>query len=231
MKNCFDFFNKIYCINLEERTDRWEECLNNFNQYGIENVTKINAIKPTGNLPPKRIGQVGCSLSFAYCIDKAINEKLDNVLILEDDFEFHLEKEDLHKKINSALKELPEDWDSLHFGGTVGNFFGIDPLEKYSENLLKLKSAFAAHCICYSNKGLKKILNHFNNNPEWHKDLIQNYECFDVFLAKLFLPNSNSFISSDLLCYQRITKSDIEQTTYDYSKWMNHNFNYYKNIL
>ena len=45
MKTPFNFFDKIYCINLEERTDRWEECLSEFKKYGIENVERIKAVK------------------------------------------------------------------------------------------------------------------------------------------------------------------------------------------
>ena len=34
------FFDKIYCINLESRVDRWESCLKQFSVKKIENVEK-----------------------------------------------------------------------------------------------------------------------------------------------------------------------------------------------
>ena len=37
MKNPFDYFDKIYCINLDYRTDRWEQVQNEFEKIGIEN--------------------------------------------------------------------------------------------------------------------------------------------------------------------------------------------------
>jgi GR25 family glycosyltransferase involved in LPS biosynthesis len=231
MKNPFEYFDKIYCVNLKERTDRWKECLDNFEKFGIKNCTRLDAVKINADIHPKRKGQIGCSLSYAMCINKAINENLKNVLILEDDFEFALQKEDLHKRINATIKELPDNWDSLYFGGTIGNFYGKEPIEKYSPNLFKLNCAHTTHSIAFSYQGLRKIVKLFDNNLEWHQKLIENYECIDVFLAKEFLPNSNSFISSDLLCYQRVSQSDIENTTYDYSHWMNHNFNQYKSKI
>lgn len=231
MKNPFDNFDRIYCVNLKERTDRWQECLDNFEKLGITNYSRLDAVKVNANIHPKRRGQIGCALSYALCINKSLNDDLKSVIILEDDFEFVLEKEDLYKKINSALDELPEDWDSLYFGGTIGNFYGKEPIEKYSDNLFKLNCAHTTHSIAFSNKGLRKIMQHFNNNPEWHQNLIENYEAIDIFLARDFLPNSNSFIFSDLLCYQRVSESDIENTTYDYSGWMNTNFNQFKSKL
>ena len=41
-------------------------------------------------------------------------------------------------------------------------------------------------------------------NELWMQKLIENHECIDVFLAKVFLPNSNSFISSDLFSVANI---------------------------
>ena len=62
MNNPFNFFDKIYCINLKERTDRWENCLRNFEKYEITNYERIDAIKINAYLSSKRKGQIGCSL-------------------------------------------------------------------------------------------------------------------------------------------------------------------------
>lgn len=43
MKNPFDYFDKIYCINLDSRTDRWERTQTEFEKVGIENrVTRTS---------------------------------------------------------------------------------------------------------------------------------------------------------------------------------------------
>ena len=40
--NPFDFFDAIYCINLEERTDRWESvCQAEFEKLGISDRIKF----------------------------------------------------------------------------------------------------------------------------------------------------------------------------------------------
>jgi hypothetical protein len=231
MNNPFNFFDKIYCINLKERTDRWENCLKNFEKYEISNYERIDAIKINGDLPSKRKGQIGCSLSFAKCFDKIINEKINKVLIFEDDFEFKLEKKELFEKLNKSIFDLPDDWDSIYFGGTVISDYGYLPLQKYTTNLYKLQSAHCLHSTGFSLNGVKKIINLFKNTQNWHIDLINNYENMDVFLAKEYHHKTKSFITTELLCYQKINLSNIEDNTYDYSEWMNRNFNYFKNLI
>lgn len=231
MKNPFEFFDKIYCINLKERTDRWEECLSEFEKYGIENVERIEAIKvKEESLSSKRIGQIGCSLSYAVCVNKSLLAKADNVLILEDDFDFIFDKEKLYYKMNKALNGLPEDWDSLYFGGTVVDEYGHAPLQSFSDKLFKLKCAHTTHSIAFSKRGLWKIAAMLNHSQEtgWHENLLKNYECIDTFFAKDYQRNTNSFITPEILCVQRSSFSDIEKTSYDYKEWMLGNFDKFK---
>jgi len=115
MNNPFNFFDKIYCINLEERKDRWEACLSNFEKLNITNFERIPAIKINGDIHPKRKGQIGCALSFCKTFEKALKDGHEKVLIFEDDFEFSISNEELFKKLDKSIKELPEDWDSLFF--------------------------------------------------------------------------------------------------------------------
>lgn len=231
MNNPFRFFDKIYCINLKERTDRWESCLKNFEKYEISNYERIDAIKVNGDLPSKRKGQIGCSLSFAKCFDKIIKEKISKVLIFEDDFEFKLEKKELFEKLNKSIFDLPDDWDSIYLGGTVISDYGYLPLQKYTTNLYKLQSAHCLHSTGFSLNGVQKIINFFGNTENWHVNLINQYEAIDIFFAKNYQKETNSFITSELLCYQKINKSNIEDNIYDYSEWMNRNFNFFKNSI
>ena len=44
--NPFDFFEEIYCINLDHRTDRWKLAQEEFDQLGIlGKVQRFSAIK------------------------------------------------------------------------------------------------------------------------------------------------------------------------------------------
>lgn len=231
MNNPFNFFNKIYCINLKERTDRWEQCLKNFEKLEITNYERIDAIKVNGDLNSKRKGQIGCAMSFVKCFNDAILKKYENILILEDDFLFIDEKEILFSKTLASINDLPNDWDSLYFGGTVVNDYNHIPIQKYSSNLFKLNSAHCLHSVAFSKNGLLKIKDFFNKKDDWYLDLINKYEAIDIFFAKDYQHQTNSFISKELLCYQKINPSNIENCISDYSQWMNRNFNYFKSII
>ena len=156
MENIFNKFDKIFCINLEERTDRWQECLLNFEKYNITNYERIDAVKIQEQINPKRKGQIGCCLSYAKTIEKAIQENLNQFLILEDDFYFTDEKDILNIKLTQSFNELPNNWDLLYLGGTVGNFYGIQPMHKFTNNLYKLNCAHTTHSIAVSKNGALK---------------------------------------------------------------------------
>ena len=43
--NPFSFFEKIYIINLDERTDRWEKCLDTFKEYELNLYERVSGVK------------------------------------------------------------------------------------------------------------------------------------------------------------------------------------------
>ena len=105
MKSPFDFFDEIYCINLERRTDRWKQCQSEFDKIGIsDRVIKFNAFDNKEN--PKK----GCYDSHLSVIKLAYERKLKNVLIFEDDVAF-LKRYD-NKKLKRAIDSLNKtDWE------------------------------------------------------------------------------------------------------------------------
>lgn len=78
-----DKFDVIYCINLDERTDRNELLLAELIKIGVDmtKVVRISAIK-------HEIPNLGCSKSHYLCLQAFEKSNHDNCLILEDDFTF-----------------------------------------------------------------------------------------------------------------------------------------------
>ena len=76
--------DKIYIINLKNRIDRWEKCLEQLKRYNITNFERFNAIRPDlskidpiqyskNNLKIDKnyiIGALGCKLSHLEVIKK-----------------------------------------------------------------------------------------------------------------------------------------------------------------
>lgn len=100
--------SKIFMINLERRPERRARMIESFNILGLEvqNFTAIDGrelnddeIKKIGIEflegyadpylnRPMTLGEIGCFLSHFYIWEKMISEKLEEVLILEDDIRF-----------------------------------------------------------------------------------------------------------------------------------------------
>ena len=77
--NPYNFFDKIICINLTTRKDRYESAKNEFNNLNIPNVEFYIANKSSNG------GRYGCFESHINVIKKAYIQGCDNILIFEDD--------------------------------------------------------------------------------------------------------------------------------------------------
>lgn len=226
MNNPFNFFDKTYCINLPERTDRWEICESNFRNFEILNFKRFNGIKPNLNIPSKRAGQIGCALSFCNIFYEAMLNDYSSVLIFEDDFSFTYEKEVLFEKLNASINELPKNWDVFYLGANIIDELYENPIENYSNNLLRIKSAYALHSVAFSKEGILKFINYFEDNIKpWHINLIEKYEAIDVFMAHKYQMNNLCLMPKELLCHQRPSFSTIEQCQMDYRFILNGNLN------
>ena len=97
-------YDKIYCINLDKRTDRWEEFQRDVLE-GLEldkdKFERISAIDTSG-LSGKDTGAIGCSLSHLKIWKDVIDNGYNSVLIFEDDFEPIVSKDKFHDVIHEA---------------------------------------------------------------------------------------------------------------------------------
>ena len=233
MNNPFNFFEKIFCINLDERVDRWDKCQNKFSQLGIsERVERFPAIKfeITDERQAKAAGRAGCALSHSTILDKAIENNLSNYLVLEDDFDLSPTPDECLLFLANSIKQLPENWDLFYLGGNLTQEYGIFPLDKFDKDLFKLKSCHTTHSFAvnssFYNK-LKEELPTKDNVFEW----LKSHDAIDVHLSKTVLAQNNTFIPSNILFVQQPDFSDIENNFYDYVSWMESNFANFKTAL
>ena len=235
MNNPFNFFDKIFCINLDDRQDRWKECCDIFNKYEINNkVERFPAFKFIHQDPQllKAMGQIGCSMSHFAITKKAKEQNLKNYLVLEDDFSFEYELEILFNHLNKSILDLPNDWDMFYLGGNLDSSYGVFPIEKWSPNLYKLNSCHTTHAFSVNNKIYDLIL---EKSPKMENESIIKWynenTVIDVYFSKHILSKNKCFIANPLLSFQRPSFSNIEQGQHDYKNWMIHNFDNYKNKL
>lgn len=218
MNHWLSYFDKIYCINLESRKDRLENCEKQFSEFGFLNVRKINAIKFNHpQLSKKSNAQIGCALSHYLVLKDAKINNYSKIMVLEDDFSFTKNVVGFHQKMNWCISELPFNWDTFYLGAYFVKGYDYNPTSTYSPNLVKVHTGFCCHSICYSSFGIDKLFKKLK--LETVDDILsfsQEYESIDWFLVREFQNTANCFAVNELLCEQIEGFSDIEQKVQSY---------------
>ena len=163
MNNPFDFFDKIYCINLPESVDRKNQVSKVFKDLGILDKVKFDAFTPR---PPNGIklsnvsiscaGVYGVSLSNLKVIFDATNSICKNMLILEDDIKIRNDINYFNKMLSLAIQELPSNWDILYLGGKPKR-----EVIKYSNHLVKVRHMVGAYAYALNRRAFIPFINKF----------------------------------------------------------------------
>lgn len=202
MSNPFDFFDKIYCINLDHRADRWDAVQLEFDKLGIsDRVERVSAVNRedvkqkhgdlVSHLSNAKLGQLAVSLSSRKCIDDAIKCGARNCLTFQDDVCFRDYDEDFFRE---ALSELPDDWECLFLGYECWKRRQLKQV--HSERLLRIEKFWMAHAIANNgisfNKFYHDCANRIVNPPPGdisgrsHEGLLWDYNNFGIRNDKKF---------------------------------------------
>ena len=201
------FFDKIYCVNLDERIDRWELAKKEFDLMGITNYIRFSAVKNEN-------GATGCRDSHIEIIKDAKKNNYKKILIFEDDFTFINTNQTL---LNNVLKQLENiNYHLFYLGATLEKNFGI--LRKVDENIVNTNFAFATHAYSVNKNIYDFIINEAPKHP-----------IIDVFYQQHIVRRGGCFISNPMMCVQRETYSDVEKKETNYAAMMLDNFNHVLN--
>jgi GR25 family glycosyltransferase involved in LPS biosynthesis len=113
---------KIYVINLKHRTDRLQSITTELERMGLMDKVEIvegSVIVAHGH------ANAGIAESHRKCIEKAMAEGYERIMILEDDCKFVVSKEDFENAINNFLRDAPSDWAGFWFG-TLATYYPND---------------------------------------------------------------------------------------------------------
>jgi GR25 family glycosyltransferase involved in LPS biosynthesis len=221
------YFDKIYCLNLDRRIDRWAKVKSEFNRLNIlverwsaidgENLEESNYSQLINEKKSSKLGKIenkfamACLLSHLSIIKDAKNNGFKKILIFEDDVIF---SNDFSEKIKIILKL---NWKLLYLGSSQFYWHKIDTSEEFYNCHNTLGTfAYAVDISLFDDiintfeKKTKSVDNLLSEIQSKHKE-----ECFTIY------PN---IVISD------VEDSDIRQSTNmsTFSKSVKWNLNMFK---
>jgi len=200
IKNCF-------YINLEHRTDRKEHVEKELNNIGIKGQ-RFNAIKMEN-------GAIGCSMSHLKLLQEAIKNKLDHILIVEDDIKF-LNPDLFKSQFNKFIENHGNNWDVILLAGN-----NMPPYQNIDETCIKVSRCQTTtgylvngHYLKILCTNIKMGLTNLLNKPDE-----PNKYAIDKFWF-ILQNNSRWFLITPPTVVQREDYSDIEKKVTNYEKIM-----------
>jgi hypothetical protein len=205
------YFNDIFCINLDQRPDRWDEVQQEFNKFNLTGVTRFSAVdgktlpKPinTGSgIPPLLPGELGVLESNLKLVKYANENNLPNFLMLEDDVVFSDEVNNLDK----YMSNIPDDWDMIYFGG---NHKYSHPPKQINETTLKLHYTVAIHCVAIKSTVydvIESILSKRSKQVDNYYTLVQQ--------------SFNVYCTNPSIAFQKEGFSDIQNRVVNYDGFL-----------
>lgn len=197
--NSFADIDEVYVINLPERADRRELIDKELSQYGVA-YTLVEAVKNDN-------GILGLLDSMKKLFSESISKGQSNIMVLEDDATFLAPPIEF---LNTVLTQLPQDYHCFYLGANL-----INTPERYSENILKIRSAYATHAIIYSRAAIDIIMSLLDNH----------ITAYDIILMNNLQGHGKCYCTYPLLATQQPGYSNIEKRIMDWSALMFTHFN------
>lgn len=199
--NLNDFFDHIYCINLDRRVDKWEECQREFARIGNIEVERFSAVYgkhlDIGDKTHLLPGEAGIILSNFYLLLDAKKNGYERILILEDDIEF---SETFVQDWENWSSEIPEDWEMLYLGG---NLVGWHP-SPVTEHVHKGEHIFAIHALGLRSSTFDSMISAIDMNTP--VDVTYGHQSV----------NFSSYLMVPRMAWQRPGRSDIQNKYVNY---------------
>jgi glycosyl transferase family 25 len=202
-----DSIKHIFYINLAHRADRKAHVETQLAKIGLQGFQRFNAIKMEN-------GAVGCSMSHLKLLQQALKDKLDHILIVEDDIEF-LDPELFRTQLDRFFKEQSL-WDVVLFAGN-----NMPPYETVDETCVKVTRCQTTTGYLVNGHYIEKLMNNVKmglsnllRDPTNHTQFAIDKHWFAL------QEKDNWFLITPLTVVQREDYSDIEKRVINYQESM-----------
>jgi glycosyl transferase, family 25 len=210
--NVIDFFDQVRIINMETRSDRKEEIVDEFNKYGFginnDKTQFFKAITPASPDGFPNIGTRGCYMSHLNVLEEAQKANVRNILILEDDVQFTKHINTLGKTAVETLNLL--DWDLVYIGHALKSHRDTPSWKTVDQPMM------LAHCYAINGKTISKLIAFLRlvltREPGHPDGGPMHYDgALNTFMAQY--PEIKAYYYSANLAYQRPSVTNIHTTS------------------
>lgn len=222
-----DYFDEIFCINLNRSVDRWNKVESRFQREGIfvtrwEAIDKLNPkikndfIEHTKKTRSriKKLGRYAVFRSFCSLFEYIVTLNVDKVLIFEDDVLFHKNFKTL---FDQQVRLIDPNWKMWYLGSTQVNWRKID-INKVENFYQPNGSTYGMFAVAFRKWFIEQFLDRYS------KGLKNN----DHHFATETVPEG-VFVSWPKICGHdygwsenaeyEITNTLVEQPRYNYFKY------------
>jgi glycosyl transferase family 25 len=196
-----DKISKIIYINLERRQDRREQIEQELAAIGLIGE-RFNAINHTS-------GIVGCGLSHLAVLKQAEENQWENLLILEDDFQFLVPKETLNQQLQ-AFWDLNIPWDVIMLS------YNLSASTPYNDLIGRVTDAQTASGYLVNRHFYPKLINMLTQATPLLESTGNHWEYANDQCWKQLQPISQWFYFMTRLGKQRGSFSDNSNRYMDY---------------
>jgi len=197
--------NQAYCINLDHRTDRWNQVKKQFELHKM-NVERISAVDGrTGAYATEGCDNYNnaCTLSHIKVLKAAKAKGQKTIMVFEDDVVLH---KYIKKNLNDCIEDLPFGWDMLYLGGSHRK-----PPTKVTDNISRVHQTLTTHAYIIR-------IHLYDEMIERMMKLDQPVDCFFADIQ----PIKQVYVTNPPLAWQRGGYSDIAHRNMEYP-WLKSN--------
>jgi len=185
--------NTGYCINLAHRADRWSQFFEEARKFPKHFRFYRSEAVYTPDDP-----RLGCAQSHLNLIKMAQITNMKSIFVVEDDVVFTDTAFDV---IQSALSQLPDDWDILLCGG-----YRASTSQEVVSGVHEIYFAVGTHCLIYNQSSYEKMLSYCQEPVE-----------IDIFISFLAATGKiKLYYICPPVAFQRKGFSDIQQKEFDW---------------
>ncbi|MCA9288215.1 MAG: glycosyltransferase family 25 protein [Phycisphaerales bacterium] len=200
-------FDRVLCINLDRRPDRWEGFLAFATPHiPADRIERFPAFDAQCLLTPSwwtgTPGGYACTLSHRFAIAKVFAEGAETALIFEDDA---MLAPDFGDRLTAFRAEVPSDWQLLYLGGQHRPRSRPAPV---SPGVVRCLGTFRMHAYVLHRSGAALV----------HDEMAKTRKICDQKLADLN-PRLPAYAPKHWMVAQRADFSDVESRRHGKDRW------------